>query len=198
MPESLLKYRFRGSKLPYEELLIALENIIKDKVMTHPAPKVKKIDTSEPLEVGMAAGTDGEEAFEEGYGKSSELAVQTVYKGIEFKGGWNGGKGPSWRVQKDFNSGRQERRKRAGEKVAKVTTEFAGAVGKQDTLRQTAPRGVGTGVWTLQTKTKETSARKCMKTKMSCTAWCLLEESEKEQWQEVISKKLKLKLKVSC
>ena len=26
-------------------------------------------------------------------------------------------------------------------------------------------------------------------------AWCLLEESEKEQWQEVTSKKLKLKKK---
>ena len=32
MPASLLNYRFRGTKLPYEELLIALENIIIDKV----------------------------------------------------------------------------------------------------------------------------------------------------------------------
>ena len=31
-------------------------------------------------------------------------------------------------------------------KVAKVTPEFAGAVGKQDTSRQIATRGVGTGV----------------------------------------------------
>ena len=31
-------------------------------------------------------------------------------------------------------------------KLAEVTPEFAGAVGKQDTLRQSAPRAVGTGV----------------------------------------------------
>ena len=30
--------------------------------------------------------------------------------------------------------------------VAQVKSEFAGAVGKQDTLPQIAPRGVGTGV----------------------------------------------------
>ena len=45
------------------------------------------------MEIGMAAGTDREEAFEEGYGKPSELAVQAVCKGTETKGGWNGGKG---------------------------------------------------------------------------------------------------------
>ena len=31
--------------------------------LTHSASKVKKIDTSAPMEIGMAAGTDGEEAF---------------------------------------------------------------------------------------------------------------------------------------
>ena len=66
MPESLLNYRFRGTTLPHEELLNALDNIITDKVTTHSASKVKKIDTSAPMEIGMAAGTDGEETFEEG------------------------------------------------------------------------------------------------------------------------------------
>ena len=60
MPESLLNHRFRGTTLPYEELLIALENIIIDKVTTHSALKVKNIDTSAPMEIGMAAGTDGQ------------------------------------------------------------------------------------------------------------------------------------------
>ena len=44
----------------------------------------------------MAAGNDGEEAFEEEYGKVAELAVQAKYKGTGGKGGWNGGKGHSW------------------------------------------------------------------------------------------------------
>ena len=54
----------------------------------------------------MAAGTDGEEAFEEGYGKASELAVQAAHKGTGAKGGWSGGEAPSWSVQKHFNSGK--------------------------------------------------------------------------------------------
>ena len=70
--------------------------------------------------------------------------------------------GPSWSVQKYFNSGRGAKGSyRAGKvqwsktrgkeekvkrKAANVTSEFAGAVGKQDTLRKIASRGVGTGV----------------------------------------------------
>ena len=73
MPGSLLNNRFRRTRLPYEELLIALENIIIDSVTTHSAPKVKKIYTSAPLETGMAAGADGEETFKEGCGKHLNL-----------------------------------------------------------------------------------------------------------------------------
>ena len=62
---------------------MALENIIIDKVTTHSASKVKNFDASAPMEIGMSAGIDGEEAFEEGYGKTSELAVQAVYQGTE-------------------------------------------------------------------------------------------------------------------
>ena len=102
MPESLLDYRFR-------ELLIELENIIIDKVTTHSISKVKKIDTSAPMQIGLAARTDGEEAFKKGYGKTFELAVQAVYQGTGGKGGWNGGKGPSWSVQIYFNSGKGEK-----------------------------------------------------------------------------------------
>ena len=40
MPESLLNYRFRGTTMSYSELLVALENIIIDKVAT--VPTVKK------------------------------------------------------------------------------------------------------------------------------------------------------------
>ena len=52
MPESLLNYRLRGTTLPYEELLIALENITIDKVTRHSVSKVRKMDTSAPLEIG--------------------------------------------------------------------------------------------------------------------------------------------------
>ena len=69
----MLNYRFRRTSLPHEELRIVLENIIIDKVTTHPASKVKKLDTSAPMEIGMAAGADGEETFEEGFGKHLNL-----------------------------------------------------------------------------------------------------------------------------
>ena len=57
MPESLLNYRLHGTTLPYEELLIALEIIIIDKVTTHSLSKVKKIDTSAPMEIGCVRPT---------------------------------------------------------------------------------------------------------------------------------------------
>ena len=66
-------HRARANRLQNKTSKIALENIIIDKVTTRSAPKVK-------MEIGMDAGADGEETFEEGNEKTSELAVQAVYK----------------------------------------------------------------------------------------------------------------------
>ena len=66
MAKSLLNYRFRGTTLPYEELLIALENIIVDKFTTHSGIQDEENrHERKPMEIGMAAGTDGEGAFDE-------------------------------------------------------------------------------------------------------------------------------------
>ena len=43
----------------------------------------RKLTRAAPTEIGMAAGTDGEEVLEEGYGKASHFAVQAVYKGSQ-------------------------------------------------------------------------------------------------------------------
>ena len=48
MPESLLNYRFRGTTMPYSELLVALENIIIDKAATVTTVRSRKADTSAP------------------------------------------------------------------------------------------------------------------------------------------------------
>ena len=85
MPESLLNNRFRGTTLLHEELLNALDNIITDKVTTHSASKVKKIDTSAPMQIGLAAGTDGEETFEEWYGKNLNLQCKQCTREQEAK-----------------------------------------------------------------------------------------------------------------
>ena len=55
MPESLLNYRFKGTTMSYSELIIALENIIIDKLSTVPSSKSRRNDTSAPMEIGMAA-----------------------------------------------------------------------------------------------------------------------------------------------
>ena len=44
----------------------------------------EEIDTRAPMDIGMAAGTDGDE---ERYGKTSELAVRAVHKGTGANGG---------------------------------------------------------------------------------------------------------------
>ena len=80
MHESSLNCRFRGTTVSYSELPTALENII-DKVATVPTARHRKIDTSAPMEIGMAAKDDGESAREQGDQKIVSLALQAVYKG---------------------------------------------------------------------------------------------------------------------
>ena len=55
MPESLLNYGFRGTTISYGEPIIALENVIVDRVATVPTARSRKRDTSAPMEIGMAA-----------------------------------------------------------------------------------------------------------------------------------------------
>ena len=81
MPESLLKYRFRGTTMSYNEVIIALKNIIVDKVATVPTVRNKRHDTSAPTEIGMAAEEDGENASQEGDQRIMDLALQAVYRG---------------------------------------------------------------------------------------------------------------------
>ena len=63
---SLLNCRFRKTTMSYSELLVALENIIIDKVSTVQTARKKKFDTSVPMHIGMAAKDDGKGAREEG------------------------------------------------------------------------------------------------------------------------------------
>ena len=52
--------------MSYSEFLAALENTILDKVAVVPTARIRKIDTSAPMEIGMAAKDDGESVREEG------------------------------------------------------------------------------------------------------------------------------------
>ena len=82
MPESLLDYKFRVTTMSHSELFVALENIIIDKVVTVPTARSRKNDTSAPMEIGMAAKEDGDNASQEGDQRIGGLALQAVYKGM--------------------------------------------------------------------------------------------------------------------
>ena len=81
--------------MSYGELIIALENIIVDKVSTVPSSKSRRNDTSAPVEIGMAAKEDGENASQAGDQRIVDLALQAVYKG-NGRGKWCFWKGQNW------------------------------------------------------------------------------------------------------
>ena len=89
--------------MSYSELLGALENII-DKVATVPTARYRKIDTSAPVESGLAAKDDGESVREEGNQRIVDFALQAVYKGAG-KGTNSFGKGQRWN-HKGYQGGR--------------------------------------------------------------------------------------------
>ena len=125
---------------------------------------------------------------------------------------WNGGKGPSWSAQKHFNSGKVGRRANRAGKGQWFKTE-----GKEGgTGQETGGKGDTRVCWRcgktghIAANCTEGSWNKCLNAveedkgdiceevhedEDELRAWCLLEESENEQWQEVISKKSKLKTK---
>ena len=108
MPESRLNYRFRGTAMPYCELIIALENIVIDKVSTVPTATSRKHDTGAPTEIGLAAKEDGENASQEGDQRIVEIALQAVHKGTDNEK-WSFGKGQSWN-EKVAKAARMEER----------------------------------------------------------------------------------------
>ena len=125
--------------MSYSELIVALENIIIDKVATVPAARVKKNDTSAPMEIGMAAREDIESASQEGDQRIIDLALQAVYKGTG-KGKWGFGKGQNWsekRGKGGKDGGKGTWQKGSGERpelvgrVAKLGTSQLGA-GKEE------------------------------------------------------------------
>ena len=89
--ESQPNYRFRGATMSCSELLVALEHIIIDKVVTVSTARNRKIDTSAPMESGVGAKDDGDSPREEGDQRIVGLALQAVYKGTS-KGKWSFGK----------------------------------------------------------------------------------------------------------
>ena len=95
MLESLLNFRLHGTTMSHDQLLMVLQNIVIDKVAIVPTSRIRKIDTSAPMEIAMAARDDGGKLKEEGDQGIVDLSLQAVRKGAG-KGKWSFGNGQSW------------------------------------------------------------------------------------------------------
>ena len=203
MPESLLNYRFRGTAVPYDELIIALENIIIDKVSTVPTARSRKHDTSAPMKIGMATKEDGENASQEGDQRIVDLALQAVYKGTG-KGKWGFGKGQSWNEKGSKGSkggGKNSWQKGSGkkggkgqEKGGKGETRTCWTCGKTGHIAAWCRKGSNKNLYAIDEDDSE-NVEESAEDEDDLQAWCLLEESENEQWQEVISRRNKQRVK---
>ena len=144
MPESLLNYRFRGTTMPFDELIIALESIIIDKVSTVPTVKSWRQHTSAPMEIGMATKEDGEYASQEGDQRIVDLALQAVYKGLAKASGVLEKVRAGMRRAAKAEERTHGRKAVAGKeakgrrKVANVRQEHVGRAARWDTLRLSA------------------------------------------------------------
>ena len=199
MPESLLKYRLRGTTMLYSELIVALENIMVDKVVTDPTARNKKHDTSAPLEIGRAAKEDGENASQEGDERIMNIVLQAVYKGTSkakcgFGTGqnWNekGGKGGKDGGENPWQRGSGKKGGKGQEKGGKGETRTCWTCGMTGHIAAWCRKGGNKNLYAIDEDDSE-NAEESAVNKEDPQAWCLLEESENEQWQEVISRRSK-------
>ena len=132
--------------------------------------------------------------------------MQVVCKGTGAKGGWGGGNGPSWSVQKYFSSGKSEKgakRTRKGQwsktggKKGGKGQETGGngdirvcwSCGKTGHIAAICTNGIWNKSLNALEEDKGDIREEVYEDEDELHAWCLLEESENEQWQEVTSKK---------
>ena len=201
MPESLLNCRFRGTTMSYSELIVALENIIIDKVAMVPSAKGKRHDTSAPIEIAMATKDDSENASQEGDQRIRDLALQAVYRGAR-KGKWSFGKGQHWNEKggtggKDggkssWQKGSGKKGGKGQEKGGKGENRTCWTCGRRGHIAAWCGKGGKKNLYAMDEDdsedTKEYSNRST-ESEEDLQAWCILEESESEQWTEKISRR---------
>ena len=203
IPESLPNYRFRRTTMSYSELVVALENIIVDKVATVPTARSRKHDTSAPMEIGMAAKEDGENASQEGNQRIIDLALQAVYKGTG-KGKCGFGKGQNWNEKGGKggkNGGKNSWQKSSGkkggkgqEKGGKGETRTCWTCGKTGHIAAWCRKVSNNNLYAMDEDDSE-NVEESAEDEDDLQAWCLLEDSEHEQWHEVISRRSKQRAK---
>ena len=193
MPESLLNYRFRGTTMPYDELIIALENIIIDKVSTVPTARNRKHDTSAPMEIEWQRKKMERIQAKKETSESWTLLCRAVYKGTG-KGKWGFGKGQGWNEKGSKGGGKNSWQKGSGrrggkgqEKSGKGETRTCWTCGKTGHIAAECRKESNKNLYAIDEDDNE-NVDESAEDEDDLQAWCLLEESENEQWREVISK----------
>ena len=178
MPESLLNYRFRGTAMPYGDLVIALENIIIDKVSTVATARSRKHDTSAPMEIGMATKEDGENASQEG--------DQRILAACRLQRDWQRqvGKGQSWSEKGSKGSkggGKNSWQKGSGkkggkgqEKGGKGETRTCWTCDKTGHIAAWCRKGSGNNLYAIGEDDSE-NVEESAEDEDDLQAWCLLE-----------------------
>ena len=165
MSESLPNQRFRGTALPDEKLLISLENIIREKVTTHSVSKMKKTTRVHQWRLAWPQGQMAQKLLKNCTEQHPNSPCRQCTREQELKAAGMEERVLVWSVQQYFNSGkgekrsesrwngtvvqdwRQERERKGQDKGGKGDIRVLLELWeKQDTLRQLAPRGVGTRV----------------------------------------------------
>ena len=133
----------------------------------------------------------------------TSLCIQAVNKRTG-KGKWGFRKSQSWNEKSSKGSkggGKNSWQKGNGKKGSKGQEEVAqekrghvGRAARQKTL-QLGARKEATRICTQQMKMTVKTSRELAEDKDDLQAWCLLEENENEQWQEVMSRRNKQRVK---
>ena len=145
----------------------------------------------------MATKEDGENASQEGDQRIIDLALQAVFKGTG-KGKWGFGKGQSWNEKGNKggkgggkNSWQKGTGKKGGkgqEKGGKGETRTCWTCGKTGHIAAGCWQGSNKNLHAIDEDENE-NVEDTAEDEDDLQAWCWLEESESEQWQEVISRR---------
>ena len=171
------------------EFLIALGNIIVDKVATVPTARNRKIDTSAPMEIGLAAKDDGESAREKGQQRIADLPLQAVYKGtgrrkrvgVGTKKGSKEEKVAKMVKKNPWQKGNGKKGSKGQEKSDKRETRACWSWKDRSHIAAWCRKGGNKKLYAIEDDSENNEEH--------LHAWYLLEESENEQCQEVISRR---------
>ena len=184
MLESLLNCRFRRTTMSYSELIIALENIIVDKVSTAPSRKSRRNDTSAPMEIGMAAKDDGENVSQEGDQKNIDLALQAVYEetgkgkcSFGKRQNWNekGGKGGKDGGKNSWQKGSGKKGGKGQEKGGKGEARTCWTCGKTGHIATWCRKGGNGNLYATDDDDSE-NVEESTDSEEDLQSWCLPEE----------------------